>query len=73
MSFEEKFITLVLLIPVIGALLFQAINPRESFLWGKRWQFKNENLEPSDSVIKNGRTMAIIGLIIVVIFIVRWW
>ena len=49
---EVKFLTTVISLPFIGIFLYTALYPKESTLLGKRWQFKNENLEPSDAVIK---------------------
>lgn len=70
MRFITALIYVILFIPIIGVLLYTALNPRDAALWGKRWQFKNENLEPSDEVIKYNRVTSIIMLIIVVIILV---
>ncbi|MBL4933075.1 hypothetical protein [Clostridium paridis] len=65
-----KFITIMLFIPVIVLLVYMVIYPRESSLWGKKWQFKNDNLEPSDEVIKYNRFMAAIALIVIIILLI---
>lgn len=65
-----KFITVIILIPILAIFLYDAMYPRESFLTGKRWQYKNENLEPSDEAIKQTRKSGIIGIIIIIISIV---
>lgn len=57
-------------LPIIGILLYTIFYPGESALLGKRWQFKNESLEPSDEVIKYNRTMGIIVLIITLIILI---
>ena len=70
MRFATIFMLVILFIPVIGVLLYTALNPRDAALWGKRWQFKNEDLEPSDEVIKYNRIMSIIMLIVIIILLV---
>lgn len=70
MRFATALIYVILFIPIIGVLLYTVLNPRDAALWGKRWQFKNEDLEPSDEVIKYNRVTSIIVLIIVVIILV---
>ncbi|MDD7794474.1 hypothetical protein [Clostridium sp. 'White wine YQ'] len=65
-----KFIAIMISIPFIVLFLYMAIYPRESSLWGKKWQFKNENLEPSDEVVKYNRFMAVIALIGIIILLV---
>lgn len=70
MEFAEKFILVVLFLPIIGILLYTIFYPEESALWGKRWQFKNESLEPSDEVIKFNRTSGIIVLILILIILI---
>lgn len=69
MGFVDLFIIIVLFIPIIGVLLYTIFYPRESALFGKRWQFKNENLEPSDEVIKYNRTVGIIALIVILVIL----
>ncbi|WP_160679723.1 hypothetical protein [Clostridium sp. C8-1-8] len=70
MSFIDIFFIVVFSIPIIAVLLYMIFYPRESALFGRRWQFKNENLEPSDEAVKYNRTMGIIGLVFVLIIIV---
>ena len=70
MRFATIFILVTLFIPIVGVLLYTALNPRDAALWGRRWQFKNENLEPSDEVIKYNRVMSIIMLIIIIFILV---
>lgn len=65
-----KFIIIGLLLPVIGIFLYTALYPRESALIGKRWQFRNQDLEPSDEAIKYNRKASIIALIIIIVIIV---
>jgi len=66
----EKFLVIIICIPAIVALLYTAIYPRESALFGQRWRFKNENLEPSDAAIKCNRVGSIIALIIILLIII---
>lgn len=70
MDFGTIFICIVLFIPIIIALLYTVIYPRDSALFGKRWQFNNKDLEPSESVIKYNRISGIIGLIIVAFILI---
>ncbi|MDV3427896.1 MAG: hypothetical protein LIR50_12870 [Bacillota bacterium] len=70
MKFIYVFYIILLAIPFIGIMLYTIFNPRESALFGKRWQFKNENLEPSEDSIKFNRFVGIIGLTVVIVFAV---
>lgn len=70
MKFADIFITVILFIPIIGALLYTIFFPKDSASFGKRWQFKNEDLEPSDEVIKYNRTMGIVVLIIAAVILI---
>lgn len=69
MKFLYIFVTIMFFLPFIGLLLYTALYPRESALFGKRWQFKNEDLEPSEESIKYIRNSAIIVLIIFVVIL----
>lgn len=70
MKFVNIFMYLIFFIPIIGVLLYTIMNPRDAALWGKRWQFKNEDLEPSDEAIKYNRIISIAVLIFVVFILV---
>jgi len=65
--FIEKFFMVVFFIPIAGVLLYIIFYPAESALFGKRWEFKNENLEASDEVVKYNRTVGIIALVLITI------
>jgi hypothetical protein len=65
--FEEKFLMIVFYIPIAGVLLYTIFYPGESAILGKRWQFKQDNLEPSEDIIKYNRTAGIIALIIITV------
>lgn len=69
MRFLTVFITIILFLPIIGLFLYMAAYPRESALWGNRWQFKNQDLEPSDEAIKYNRNVSIIMVIVMVIIL----
>ncbi|QAA32190.1 hypothetical protein [Clostridium manihotivorum] len=69
MKIIDIFFILVFSIPIIVVLLYMIFYPRERALFGRRWQFKNENLEPSDEMVKYNRNMGIIVLVFVVIII----
>lgn len=70
MKFIYIFYIILLSLPFLGIMLYIIFNPRESALFGKRWQFRNENLEPSEEAIKYNRTAGITGLIVVIVFVV---
>lgn len=65
--FAEKFIMIVFYLPIAGVLLYTIFYPAESALMGKRWQFKNEDLEPSDEFVKYNRTVGIIAFVLITI------
>lgn len=66
----EKIITVILFIPIILILLYQIYYPRESILYGKRWQFQNQDLEPSEDAIKYTKTVSKIVLVGVVLMLI---
>lgn len=70
MKFIYIFYIILLSLPFLGIMLYIIFNPRESALFGKRWQFRNENLEPSEEAIKYNHTAGITGLIVVIVFVV---
>lgn len=70
MRFVDIFLDVMIFLPIIGVLLYMALNPADAALWGKRWQFKNENLEPSDEVIKYIRIVSIIMIIVVILILI---
>lgn len=67
MKFVNIFISAIIYIPIIGVLVYIALNPRDTALWGKRWQFNNDDLEPSDEAVKLTRVMSFIMIIIGII------
>lgn len=56
--------------PVIIALILSIIYPRENLLFGRRLQYKNDDLEPSENAIKYTRIVSIVGLIFIGMVIV---
>lgn len=70
MRFATIFIAVAILLPMAGLLLYTAIHPKESALWGIRWKLKNNDLEPSDDAVKYNRTASIIALAVVLISLV---
>ena len=70
MKFATIFIAVILFIPIACVMLYTIFYPREIALFGKKWQFKNENLEPSDEVIKYNRMVGIIGLVISILMLI---
>lgn len=65
--FFEKLLIIIFFIPIVGMLLYTIFYPRDAALLGKRWQFKNTDLEPSDEIIKYNRTAGIIALVLATI------
>lgn len=63
--FFEKLFTIIVFIPIAGMLLYTIFYPKDAALLGKRWQFKNADLQPSDEIIKYNRIVGIISLIFV--------
>ena len=56
----------IVILPIIILLIFTIIDPKESFLFGRRWQF-NGDVEPSETVLKLNRIIAIIALILFIV------
>lgn len=71
MIFFEKLLIIIFFIPIAAMLLYSIFYPRDFSLWGKRWQFKNPDLEPSEELIKYNRNAGIVMLVIcTIIFLV---
>ncbi|MFW2502742.1 hypothetical protein CCS79_09230 [Clostridium diolis] len=70
MKFVTIFVAIILFIPIACVMLYTIFYPRDSALLGKRWQFKNENLEPSDEIIKYNRIAGIIGLVVSILMLI---
>lgn len=60
----------ILFIPIIGVLLYIAINPEDTALWGNRWRLKNENCKPSDEAVKYTRITSIIMIVVGIIILI---
>ena len=56
--------------PVIITLILTIIYPKESLIIGRKWQYKNDYLEPSENAIKYQRIVSIVGLIFLGILII---
>jgi hypothetical protein len=68
-TIAQVIITIILLIPVYGLLLWGYIQPEESMLFGKRWMYK-EDPEPSIKAIryvKFSTMTAMIGIPIILV------
>ena len=61
--FFEKMLLIIFFIPIVGMLLYTIFYPRDAALLGKRWQFKNTDLQPSDEMINYNRIVGICALI----------
>jgi len=77
MRFIGTLFTIILYVPIFLVILYSIFYPRDSALFGKRWQFQNENLEPSEDAIKfqrkAGIALLIVTLIILAIIIFNIW
>lgn len=62
---SKLFLVIFVFLPIILALLYGIINPKNSFLLGRRWQYKNE-VEPSEFALDVHRFFSIVILIVVV-------
>lgn len=72
MKFLYAFVTIIFFLPFIGYSLYMIFYPEDSVLLGRRWQFKNRDLEPSEEAIKYEHKMGILTLIIEVILLVSF-
>lgn len=70
MKFSNIFFSLMFFLPIIGFLIYSALNPYDVALWGERWKFDNDDLEPSDERIKGIRITSIIMIIIAILFLI---
>lgn len=66
----EKFIIILLCLPVIAVCVFTIINPKEALLFGEKWRYNNDDLEPSEMAIDFARGGSIIILIVIGILII---
>lgn len=68
-SFMKWFVIIFFILPIILFLLYGIIKPKESFMLGRRWQFKGE-VEPSEFALDMHRIYAIALLIVVIIILI---
>lgn len=66
----EKFIIILLCLPIIALCIFTIRNPKEALLFGERWRYNNDDLEPSEMAIDFARGGSIITLILIGILII---
>lgn len=62
----EFFFVSIFCVPLFFIFLYTFKNPSESFLFGRRWMFNSEDIEPSETFIKYYKIISIIGMTIVV-------
>lgn len=65
-SVIQKVLYSILIIPLLGVLIYSIVDPEKSFLFGGKWQYKNEDLEPSESMIKMNRKISIVALVVII-------
>ncbi len=65
-SVIQKVLYSILIIPFLGVLIYSIVEPEKSFLFGRKWQYKNEDLEPSESMIKMNRKISIVALVVII-------
>lgn len=63
----QKILYSILIIPVIGVVIYSIKEPRDSFLFGRRWMYKNDELEPSEEIIKFNRNASVVALVVIII------
>lgn len=63
----QKLIYSLIILPLIGVLIYSIKEPEKSYLFGRRWQYKNDDLEPSEVLIKLNKRLSIIFLIAITI------
>lgn len=56
----DMFFGVLLYIIVASMLIYAIINPSKTFMIGRRWQYKNYDLEPSSEVLFIHRAIAVI-------------
>ena len=66
----EKIVGIFVSIPIILVFLYIAMYPEESMLFGSRWRYKNEELEPSEIAVKLTRISSIISLVLIVLVLI---
>lgn len=69
MNLTKWLLVIVFLLPIILVLIHGIIKPKESFLFGRRWQFKND-MEPSEFALDIHRLFSIAILVIMLIILV---
>lgn len=63
----QKIIYSLMILPLIGVLIYSIKEPEKSYLFGRRWQYKNDDLEPNEILIKLNKRLSIIFLIAITI------
>ena len=63
----QKILYSILIIPVIGVVIYSIKEPRDSFLFGRRWMYKNDELEPSEEIVKFNRNASVVALVVIII------
>ena len=69
MSGAELFILIILLMPVYGLLIWGYINPQESYLFGRRWMYKEEP-ELSEEAIWFHKKASMIAIVVITFILV---
>lgn len=68
MNLSKWLIIIFFFLPIILALVYGIINPKNSFLLGRRWQFKNK-VEPTEFVLDMHKIFCIAMLIVTIIIL----
>lgn len=69
LNLTKWLLVIVFLLPIILVLIHGIIKPKESFLFDRRWQFKND-MEPSEFALDIHRLFSIAILVIMLIILV---
>lgn len=66
----ECFLVVILSIPLYAILVYQYFNPKESYLFGRRWMYKGRDVEVTDEFASFCKKSAIIAIIVTTIFLI---
>ncbi|SCY90329.1 hypothetical protein [Alkaliphilus peptidifermentans] len=67
------FFVIIFSIAIYGISIYMFIHPEETFMWGKRWMFENDDseIEPSEFAIDMQKISAVFIIIVTTIFLLK--
>ncbi|WP_066505600.1 hypothetical protein [Abyssisolibacter fermentans] len=66
----ECFLAVIFCVPLYAILVYQYFNPKESYLFGKRWMYKDRDVEVTDEFISFCKKSAIIAIVVTTFFLI---